>query len=1278
MADTGNAARPQLDLQVEALTSLNAHIPCNPQGSSAASSLRSLLQELQKATFTDALKKSYSEDRLEKIRDYAHQEFAAMGRTNRLRMESLVGLASEDMHKTMFEALFLFDVNAEGNSLSVEEKTKNFDEDGKPVYKTHTYPVFFPQAPHGIDGVERFLPANVRHEEEGGIHHYLKETYPDLVGQFQQAADKPIKALTTIGSLGGIGHKPDSDMDAQIILDTYPDHPHCWNDGNFFVALIMRVVDDFYKTYWERILKPERRNELHDQACQVLLDQYADGLSPEEQRVIDLIFESSFRQESRKLMQEELKQLSGEEQSKLFRQQLAMTLRDFPDAEAFLPQLQKFFPFLKQPAAELQGQLFRFSLKQLTLDKVLLWLTQYYREQFLGTESTKQVLSQAGVEDAAEPQQRKALVEHIQGNPLVGELVVEFMHEIVSRISHDARSKIPEIVQILKSQFPGITEAIGGDFVQKLWARLDDGFREHMANLVEAFNDWEAKQKEVALEYPIHQKVYQAEAYLTQKYPSTEIHFFTNILRKQRAGQHTPFLVSPEGSMAYSLMLNDFLLNPATVLCGTMPMPFDLPREFKLFASVGMFPGEEWTLKQYLDASAPLPGEEPEAPEEGEGGAENAAPADPGEFETFTLQHLPNWGETSIPREKFLEHALPIFLRESEKVSHRNLPKALLNCWWLEMIVVLDTEDEPPTSLTRLLWNPDRRHFVRENIQGEITDALLDMEKKYPQLVLDPWWLKFTEMFSRFESYEQDEDRQDFSLSTLSMIQKQILFCFAQHLRLSDIINYENQGKAVWLDENANWRAHAMVDYYNYFFSNPRERQELIRFMQGRDDAGNRMEKLLKQLFLESMQRVEKKLCAIGKSNALQTITTQLQQLSKQEIDTEKATKFLNPLLALVNQRVSIEDRKVLLKVKNKQPLNKLEKLQATLIYEDHQKMKNVVMNIADYFKQFGVELDETWVRKAIIESRVRIAGDPLENVIFKYHFERNFERKPFQVPLPISKSLSIPRSRIKLAYSKDSGRWSFSSMMSRKDSGGSGGDSTLPMFHSHLAEGLARCVLSGYIGFGGRNLTSFDKSASMFRSETATNPITGQDLMNLGQEIADFFGKMHVKSRELLENVHYIRDVFIACHVNRFNTLSLVVRDNLAEQFVISFDIRDIKIPKVPANLKMGFDEELPRFFMRLNHRQCRMLLLKHLAALRIPLLADQPPRLRTWVNPGKFDLPVAPKFAMVYINGIANTLLPANGIGTREFLIPPPLATTFDEMGREAIRLHTEGVSS
>ena len=41
-------------------------------------------------------------------------------------------------------------------------------------------------------------------------------------------------------------------------------------------------------------------------------------------------------------------------------------------------------------------------------------------------------------------------------------------------------------------------------------------------------------------------------------------------------------------------------------------------------------------------------------------------------------------------------------------------------------------EDELPTSLTRLLWNPEGRYFIRENRKGTLIDAIVRMEDELP------------------------------------------------------------------------------------------------------------------------------------------------------------------------------------------------------------------------------------------------------------------------------------------------------------------------------------------------------------------------------------------------------------------------------------------------------------------------------------------------------------------------------------------------------------------
>ena len=234
---------------------------------------------------------------------------------------------------------------------------------------------------------------------------------------------------------------------------------------------------------------------------------------------------------------------------------------------------------------------------------------------------------------------------------------------------------------------------------------------------------------------------------------------------------------------------------------------------------------------------------------------------------------------------------------------------------------------------------------------------------------------------------------------------------------------------------------------------------------------------------------------------------------------------------------------------------------------------------------------------------------------------------------------------------------------------GGGGGDTVLPMFEAPLVDGLTRCVSSGYVGFGGKYLSTFEKPAAQALSDVASNPMTGQDLFNLAQEMKNVFPPMHASSQELLENIHYLREVFMVCHVNRFNMISLIVRDNLGEQFVISFNIRSIPVKKVPPKLRIGGDEEFPGFLMRLNSKQCRILLIKYLATLKIPLLSSHRPYLKIWIAPGKFNLPIAQKFQQRYINGIAQALWPEDSIGTREQLLPTPLEKTFDEIGQEVL---------
>ena len=242
---TNTDAPSQLDQQLELLCSFNVQIPCNPQGEFAASSFKTLLQSLNTNQICDSLRGSYHDVHLKKWKEYAQREFNEMGRINRLRLESLMRLSDQEMHQTIFEGILLFDINPENAApLELQEKTGEFDEEGKPVMSTMTFDVFQKGAIHGIEGLERFLPsASIK--GEAGMDAHLEEEFSgtDLMSNFKQESGQLIKSLTTIGSLGGIGHKPDSEMYAQIIINSNPEFIFSWNEADFLVALIAKVME---------------------------------------------------------------------------------------------------------------------------------------------------------------------------------------------------------------------------------------------------------------------------------------------------------------------------------------------------------------------------------------------------------------------------------------------------------------------------------------------------------------------------------------------------------------------------------------------------------------------------------------------------------------------------------------------------------------------------------------------------------------------------------------------------------------------------------------------------------------------------------------------------------------------------------------------------------------------------------------------------------------------------------------------------------------------------
>ncbi len=1240
MSSASNSTSPQYSRQLEVLSALYRSIPSNVWSDEVEKALTQILDSLQTTEIPDQLVASYNSEQLEAWLNEAQEQYEKMGAINHERMKSLVELSDIDLHQSIFETLFLFDLES-GPPLEIRERD-GFDEEGKPIYKVSQYPVLQEKALSGVEGLERFLPQMLKQgyavTDTPGMSQYLNTEYPDLAGNLKQNANTSIRAITTIGSLGGIGHKPDSDMDAQVIFDTNPQFDHAWNDADFFIALLSQIFQSVYHATLQEALDESTRNTIQREIEEAMRKEYGETLSEDERHIVRSLFPSNFKTRLEAELIKAFQKLPSAQQARLLWNQISKVLNQYPYFEKYLSQLTKFFSFIKVESQEkVLANWFPFSLKKLNREQMLRWLAEFYWERYVDDSDFRRILKHHGQQYGLEPKkmnradQNRALLENLRNLNQRGPVVKGFLIHLMGKLAIFYQSRLPEVVSLLRTQFDPRKQFLQDDFLVGLSEPLKENFRAQMIGLVDAYSEHDAIRLESEKEYAVHSKIRFAEAYIAHKYPDTEVHYFSNILRKQRVGHHTSFLVSSEGSMAYDVMLNDFLLNPAVVLAGSMPIPFNLPHEVKTLCNIGALPEAEWTLSQTIEENA----------------------------EQFTIRELADWGDNRISRKKFLGHAIPIFLRESEKVSHRNLPKALLNCWWVEMLCQ-EPADQTLTSLTQLLWNPQKRHFLVKAIEHSWVGAIESMETEYPQLVRDPWWLKFTEMLLRFEDPE---------------IQKSMIFCFAQHLRISDIIDYNNRGNPIRLDESATWRIRALVSFYNFFIPDENERKELMKFSQGRDDVCNRMEKTLKIQFLHAMRRTEQKLIDEGNHHSLKLLMGYVLKLGGNQIGPKAKTvaAFTLHLLDELNQQLIITDQKVIHKALEGKELNRVEKQQLEGYQADRLRVQTTVNQLMDYYENWGMAPDSEHIEKLILDSRMNLHGDPLENVIFKYHFERNFKRKPFQIPTPISKSLSVPRKRIMLNFNNRTQRWVFKSVLSKQELAGvsrrlAKKESEIDMFEDHLVQGLARCVFSGYLGFSTTNLTSFEKPAGRITGTAASNPVNHQELQFLAAELREFFPPISVSPRELLEDIHYIREIFMACNVNRFNTISLVVRDNFGDCFVVDFDVDRIKVKLKPSDMK--FDPAFSRFFMQFNSRECRYMFMKTLGQLNIPLDMSHRPHFKIWINTGNFNLPIAPKFYRIYLEGVAHALWPLESMGTAVFLHPARLNHGLDFFGKRAIQ--------
>ena len=1106
------------DAESETLEDLESHkrflrsyqsYPSQPWNSETAGKLRYLHDSLQrKQTFSKLLLSKCGGMDLDALCQQAKDEYAKLEGIYVRRMDSFSELANQDLKNAAMDSLMLFHINPHESPPLVVHHKVGVNDDGKDVLDSASFNVFPKNAWKGIEGLEHFLPQDMQ-EGDYSFRTFSKRNYPLLSQDLDRKGSPNIRAMTTIGSLGGIGHKSDSDMDLQVIVDTDTPVWQPWNDCEFFLGFLSCFKRQVIKTI--AALNPKSFKKLNLQAKALLQKRCHKGLAQQQLRIIDMILPSTYRNQLDKLLWKLFVQLPHENQITVIQQSTTSLLDSYPSFSLFEKSLKTFFPFLalnQNPSTK--------SDHDSTLADFGYLINQHQREQTLVLEAQK--------------------------------------------------------------------------------------------------------------EYSTRMKVRIIESYLTKKYPNTEIHLFLNLLSNMREGRHTPFIVSPEGSLAYASMLNDFLLNPAMMIAGSPPMPFCIPNQLRPLLRVGVLPDADW----WVESDAGISGK-------------------------FLMRRLADWGGIGLNRSLVRKHAIPVFLRESEKVSHRNIPKALLNCWWVELLCTEESSPSP-TSLTKLLLDPSEREMIKNPPVGHpYLETLQKMEEGFPQLTLDPWWIKFTDLLTRFPHKN---------------VYKDIVFCFAQHVRLTDIIEFSLRADPVRLDRTSSWRKRAMVEFYEHFFPNIGDRLELMHFAQGHDETANRIESRLKKDFLNSMKRVEKKLGFFGKRKILTNIIYYFSNEGIQFDDLKNTVNEIGVILDPVVNQISIEDNRVLTKLINKMPLTRLERLQAKEIYKDRKQIKNTISVIQKKFA--SAKMDDKKLKNCINKGRFQIAGDTNENVIFKYHFMRNFERNSHQVQLPVSKSLYFPRALILITYNPKSSKWRFLSVISHREAWNFGvedGSNAAMMFEESLVHGIARCVFSGYVETNPPRITAWQKEAAQASTKVSGNPFTLADVAELADEIGGFFPKHKLQPWEVLEDLHYVSSVFVVCNVNQFLMVSLVVQDNLGERFVTDFDLSDIKVD-FHEKSETDEDHKINAFFDRLQTAEARRRFLKSLEKLEAPLNPKHPPSYRIWVNPKNYSLTLDPKYRSIYINGIAKHIWPESGpLAPWSPEKAPENYEDYDTIGREAI---------
>ncbi|MBF0289039.1 MAG: hypothetical protein HQM14_14570 [SAR324 cluster bacterium] len=1228
--------------QWKALVSLYSRLPSHPPLEKVEAQLHETLNLLQSTTLSQKLSDTFPDENLSELQQKSEEDYHKMYQVNRKRVQSMVALSPVELQQVIAEGLILFHINPEdhpplGISVLMREEA-----DSQPAVKEMEFPLFPQNSPCGIDRVDEFFHVgkNLPEGKQQLPAVELLEDHPELQQAWNKQYEYQIKAITAVGSLGGIAHKVDSNLDLQVIVGSEPDFLCAWNDADFFLAAMCTILQNVQQGFFHDYLSAEKQKSLGVYCRKKLHAHCVSELTEEELSNVEILFPSTFQ----KFMEDQTWKLFGQlnikAQQQFFIKYAIIVLQELPELISYFKYLLVVFPFLRSiPKEQIQLRCFPYSPPKLSPEHVLKWLTKFYAEQHLGSQQVVQLKQKYAAKQNIEMEKinpaisHKLLLHHFQQNPRRYRILQGFLEFLASRQNYFKRQGFSQTFVLLQKKFDPQQANLKPAHLSQFSKKITKAFQQRMEELLFNFCDWSAVQKEGEMEVPLHIKVKHVERYLGYKYPQVETRIFHHFLRRQKQGKHVPFLALPESTEANGYLFNDVVLNTSLFLAGTMPLPFILPESIRKWARAEIYPKSSWPFIN-----------------------------DQGK--TFFLNQISDWGPSQLSMQEIYSHSLPIFLHESLKIHRRRLLHGLWSCFWVEMLCC--RIDEPAsTSVSDLLQHPEKRYFLKQAPDHEWSMIFVQMEEEYPFLLYDPAWIKFTEMLFRFDNEE---------------IRNHIIFVFSQYIRITDIVDGSSQTFApLRKPSDPNWRNNALIRFYEEFFKEPQERMLLYLFAQGRDDIAHKVEERLKVIILESMNRLKNKLLEVEKTNAVA-------QLSRTLLAKGVEEKNVSAFQTRVNEHFQEKEREFFILGEDAfQPAGKNRSIEEETASDPQvQAMRDQDMAIAETLaadcKEMAIPLEKEALFSILLSSHIAVAGDPKECQVFHKLLLKSFNPLPTQVYEPVSKNLRVPRKNIRLRYNNRKRRWGFYTAISKHEavmSGASGqqiADSEKLMFEMGIAEGLARCVFSGFIGIDSWNLTNFIKeSTTETKKKQAISNMSSNALQELAFILHRFFAEDCFSPREILEDRRYVREVCVACNVNYLGCISLIIRDSFGDHYVVSYDMNKIRLG-VPPHFQITSDISFPQFFLQLNNAEGRKLFMQKLYSLNIPFDEKHPPKFQVWVNYGDFALTASPNHYRIYIQGITDYLWPAEKIAGPDFLSPLVLDETFDKIGRAAIEKFKE----